>query len=107
VLDSLPVSGWELSGWGIVALVVVLLLRHVASIQKAILTGELVTRREVDAEKDRANTWQAAWAASQMAHREKDEALGELLESSRIIVRVLDQMQNAAEATRHEAGDLS
>lgn len=96
MLESLPVSGWELSGWGVVALFVI-----------AILTGRLASRREVDAEKERADTWQAAWAASQMAHREKDEALGELLESSRTIVRVLDHMQNAADASRHETGGAS
>jgi hypothetical protein len=95
VLDALPLSGWELTGWGIVALVVVLLLRYVASILKAILNGTLVTRREVDAEKERADTWQAAWVASQEAHREKDEALTELVQLGRTSARFIEAMQAA------------
>jgi hypothetical protein len=96
VLDALPLSGWELTGWGIVAIVVVLLLQLVAWLLRRIFSGELVTRREVDAEKERADTWQQAWEASQAGHREKDEALIELLQLGRTSARLLEGLQQAA-----------
>lgn len=89
MLDALPVSGWELTGWGIVALFVI-----------GLLSGRLTSRREVDAEKERADTWQAAWEASQTAGRVKDEAIAELLQHSRTTVRVLESIQLAGEADR-------
>lgn len=96
MLDALPLSGWELTGWGIVAIVVVMLLRYVASILRAILAGQLITRREAEAEKARADTWQAAWQVSQEGHREKDEALASLLPMVATCVRILEFLQAAA-----------
>lgn len=106
MLDALPLSGWELTGWGIVALVVVMLLRYVASILRAILAGQLVTRREVESEKVRADTWQAAWQVAQEAHREKDEALASLLPMVATSVRILEFLQAAAmrRGDHHEEG---
>lgn len=88
MLDTLPVSGWEMTGWGVVAVFVL-----------AILSGRLASRREVNAEKARADTWQQAWEVSQAGHREKDAALVELVQNSRTTVRVLEAMQHAAGGT--------
>jgi hypothetical protein len=91
MFEALPVSGWEMSGWGVVALFVL-----------AILAGRLASRREVDAEKARADTWQHAWEASQAANREKDEALTELLQLGRTSARVLEHLQDASSEKRSE-----
>lgn len=100
VLDALPLSGWELTGWGIVALVVVMLLRYVASILKAILTGELVTRRELDGMREERDLFKDAWQASQAGHQEKDAAIAEVLPLARTSVTILEQMQHEAAQRR-------
>lgn len=93
----MPMS-FQLTGWGILALVVVMLVRYVASILKAILNGSLVTRREVDAEKARADTWQAAAQVAQEGLREMSEAFASVLPSIATSVRILEYLQ--AEAMR-------
>jgi hypothetical protein len=98
VLDALPLSGWELTGWGIVAFTVVLLLRYVASVLQKILTGELVTRRELDAMTASRDTFKDAWQVSQAAHQEKDAALAEVLPAVRTVVTIFEQLQRDAAA---------
>lgn len=91
MIDGIPVWMSDLSGWGVVAILVVMLL-----------TGRgLATRREVDAEKARADTWQAAWSAAMATIKEKEEHDGELIENSRTTVKVLKALQ--AQAARPTA----
>jgi hypothetical protein len=85
MIDGIPVWMSDLSGWGVVAILVVMLL-----------TGRgLATRREVDAEKARADTWQTAWTTERATRQEESEQNRELLENSRTTVRVLKAIQQA------------
>jgi len=93
-VDFLPAWVVDLSP-GATLLVVVLML----------LTGKIASRREVDAEKSRADTWQAAWQAERTASKEKDDQNAELLENSRTMVRVLRALQRALEARDATAPD--
>ncbi len=87
MIDGIPLSISDLSGWGVVAILAVMLL-----------TGRgLATQREVRAEKERADSWQAAWSVSQQSNREKDEQIAELLEHSRTTVKVLEGLSRASE----------
>lgn len=93
MLDGLPIDLGNLSGWGVVAIFVV-----------ALLTGRLTSRREVDAEKARADTWQEAWDKAMAANRAKDEHQGELLENSRTTVRILEAIRQQANTGRGDSG---
>lgn len=87
MLDGIPLNVTDLSGWGVVAILVIMLL-----------TGRgLATRREVDAEKSRADTWQKAYDAERAISAEKDENLAELLEHSRAAAKILDALNEARE----------
>jgi hypothetical protein len=87
-MDFLPQWMADLSAGAVLLVLVVMLL-----------TGRgLATRREVDAEKERADTWQAAWHAERTASKEKDEQQAELLENSRTTARIVAEIQ--AEAKR-------
>ncbi|MBE7701277.1 hypothetical protein H9623_13330 [Oerskovia sp. Sa1BUA8] len=86
MLDGVPLNIGELSGWGVVALIVVLLLLG---------KGGIAFRREVDAEKSRADTWQDAWKAERAAAQERAEQWSELLELARAADRVLTALDNA------------
>lgn len=88
MIEGIPPGLMDLSGWGVVGLIVVLLLLG---------KGGIAFRREVDAEKVRADTWQAAWQAERAASQEKDATSVELLENSRTTVRVLEVLQAQAE----------
>ncbi|MFB7798926.1 hypothetical protein [Isoptericola sp. NPDC056134] len=84
-MDFLPQWASDLSGWGVVAVMVVMLL-----------TGRgLATRREVDAEKARADTWQDAWRTEHARNAEKDAQMTELLEIGRTSAKVLEAIQAA------------
>jgi len=99
MIDGIPIDIGQVSGWGVVGILVIMLL-----------TGRgLATRREVDAEKARADTWQAAWAAAMSTIKEKAEQDGELLENSRTTVRVLKALQAQADrpAAPSESEDSS
>lgn len=86
MFDGIPLSIADLSGWGVVALLVVMLL-----------TGKgIATRREVEAEKTRADTWQDAWSAERARNDIAFEQLGELLEASRTSAKILDVLHAAA-----------
>lgn len=93
MLDGLPVDLGNLSGWGVVALFVL-----------AILTGRLTSRREVDAEKARADTWQEAWTKAMDSNAAKDEQQAELLENSRTTVRILEVIRQQAQSGRGDPG---
>lgn len=94
MIDGIPIGIGDLSGWGVVAILVIMLL-----------TGRgLATRREVDAEKTRADTWQAAWQAERSANREKDAQGAELLEHARTTSRIVAALQAQAQ-TRVSPGD--
>lgn len=88
--EMLPDVASNLSGWGVVGVLVIMLL-----------TGRgLATRREVDAEKARADLWQDAWKAERTANSEKDRHIEELVENSRATAKVLAVLQE--QSTRLE-----
>lgn len=93
MLDGLPIDIGNLTGWGVVAIFVF-----------AILTGRLTSRREVDAERSRADTWQAAWDKAMAANTAKDEQQAELLENSRTTVRILEVIRQQAQTGRGDPG---
>lgn len=84
-MDFLPAWVSSLSPGAVLLVLVVMLL-----------TGRgIATRREVDAEKARADKFQQAWEVAMVTIREKDENEAELLENSRTTVRVLRALQSA------------
>lgn len=90
-MDFLPQWASDLSGWGVVAVGVLMLL-----------SGRgLATRREVDAEKARADKFQHAWELLMKARQEDVDHLAELMENSRTTVRVMEALQDQA---RRSAG---
>ena len=87
MIDGIPVWMSDLSGWGVVAILVVMLL-----------TGRgLATRREVDAAEKRADTWHAAWTTAMTTIQEKDEQQAELLENSRTTLRIVQALPVSAD----------
>ncbi|MFE5309692.1 hypothetical protein [Isoptericola sp. NPDC056605] len=90
-MDFLPAWVADLSPGAVLLVLVVMLL-----------TGKgLATRREVEAEKSRADTWQAAWKAERVANQEKDEQQRELLENSRTTARIVTEIQAEARRAGH------
>lgn len=86
MLEGIPLDVGNLSAIAILTLVVLM-----------IITGKgLATRREVEAEKTRADSWHQAWRAAMEANRERDAQHGELLENSRTTVRILEAIQQQA-----------
>lgn len=91
MIDGIPLDVSNLSGWGVVAVVVLMLL-----------TGRgIATRREVDAEKARADLWQTAWTAERARNDEAFEGLAELLEIGRTTNKVLDVLHQQAKGGDH------
>lgn len=86
MIEGIPPGVMDLSGWGVVGLIVILLLLG---------RGGIAFRREVDAEKSRADTWQDAWKAERAAAQERAEQWSELLELARAADRVLTALDNA------------
>lgn len=85
-MDGLPLDITDLSGWGVVAIFVVMLL-----------TGRgIATRREVDDAKALAETFKDAWTAERARNDERDGQFTELLESSRTTARAVDVIYERA-----------
>lgn len=90
-MDFLPQWASDLSGWGVVAVMVVMLL-----------TGKgLATRREVDQANARADKFQQAWEVVVKARQEDSAQKGELMENARLTARVMEELQKQA---RENAG---
>lgn len=87
MIDGIPLSITDLSGWAVVALVVIMLVTG---------RGGIALRREVDAEKTRADTWQTAWGAERARNDEVVGQVSELLENSRATVKVVDVLYERA-----------
>lgn len=85
-MEFLPQWVSDLSGWGVVAVLVFLLL-----------TGRgIATRREVDAANARADKFQHAWELLMTTRREEAAQMVELMENSRTTMRVMEELQEAA-----------
>lgn len=87
MIDGLPLSITDLSGWAVVGLIVIMLVTG---------RGGIALRREVDAEKARADTWQTAWGAERARNDEVVSQVSELLENSRATVKVVDVLYERA-----------
>lgn len=86
-MDFIPAWVGSLSPGAVLLVMVVMLL-----------TGKgLATRREVEAEKARADTWQTAWQTERTAKAEKDAHDEELLELARTTVRLLQALRAVRE----------
>lgn len=81
MIDGVPLIAAHLSAAGILGVAVLM-----------VLTGRLATRREVDAEKARADTWQDAWQTERARNDVAFEHIGELAENSRTTVRTMDAL---------------
>lgn len=94
MIEGIPIDIGQVSGWGVVGILVVMLL-----------TGRgLATRREVDAAERRADTWQDAWKTAMAASEEKDAQNVELLENSRTAVRILQALPEPADRSAAPSG---
>ena len=87
MIDGLPLSITDLSGWAVVALIVVMLVTG---------RGGIALRREVDAEKARADLWQTVWGTERAPNDVVFGQLGEVLETSRTSARVLEVLHEKA-----------
>lgn len=87
MIDGIPLDVSNLSGWGVVAVLVVMLVTG---------KGGIALRREVDAEKNRADTWQAAWGTERTRNDEVVGQVSELLENSRATAKVVDVLYERA-----------
>ena len=85
--DIIPLSVTDLSGWAVVAVIVFMLVTG---------RGGIALRREVDAEKTRADLWQTAWDTERARNDVAFDQLGELLETSRTSARVLEVLHQQA-----------
>lgn len=86
MIEGIPISLGDVGGWAIMAVMVV-----------GLLTGKgLATRREVDAEKARADKWQEAWEAAMAANAKHAENGAEMLDYQRSAARILDVLYEQA-----------
>lgn len=86
MIEGIPISLGDLGGWAIMALMVV-----------GLLTGKgLATRREVEAEKARADKWQEAWEAAMVTIAKQAENGNETLEHQRAAAKILDVLYEQA-----------
>lgn len=87
MIDGIPLSITDLSGWAVVAIIVVMLVTG---------RGGIALRREVDAEKARADLWQTAWGTERARNDVVFSQLSEVLETSRTSARVLEVLHQKA-----------
>lgn len=80
MLDGIPLNVSELSGWGVVAIIVILLLTG---------KGGIALRREVDAERQHAQTWREAYETVVAREAVRDDAIRELTVSAETQTRFL------------------
>lgn len=89
MLDGVPLSVADLSGWGAFLVIVFLVV-------VSFLRGWLYPKAALLAEKARGDTFKEAWERAQSASEAKDAAMYELLQNSRTTVRLLEALQQAA-----------
>lgn len=87
MIDGVPLSAADVGGFG-------LFIALALAVVVAFMRGWIASRREVDAEKARADSWQQAWAVERSANREKDQMISEVLEHSRTSAHALEQIQH-------------
>jgi len=75
----------------------------------SLLTGKggLATRREVDAEKARADKFQHAWEVLMKAREEEGAQKQELMQGARLTARVMETLQKQARRYPDPEGDTS
>jgi hypothetical protein len=80
VIDGIPITFEGLSGWGVVGIIVLLLLTG---------KGGIALRREVDAERQHAQTWREAYETVVAREAVRDDAIRELTVSAETQTRFL------------------
>lgn len=80
MLDGIPLNVVDLSGWGVVAIIVLLLLTG---------KGGIALRREVDAERQHSQTWREAYETVVAREAVRDDAIRELTVSAETQTRFL------------------
>lgn len=91
-MEFLPAWASDLSGWGTVGILVLL-----------IAMGRLVPKSALDRERENTKTWQDAWKTERAANLEKSEQVAELLEIGRTTEKVMGALQEAA----RDGGEVS
>lgn len=97
MIDGVPLTVMDLSGWGVAVFVLLLLT-------VLVLRGKIPSQSALEAERRRADVFEQAWEKSQEALRAKDEAWTELIQNSRTTVKILEGIQEEAQKGRGDSG---